>query len=248
MVPGERARPARQRRVGAYIIAVVLPLVTALALVPIRVEHSSLVAIIMVIPVVVAATLGTLGPAVVAAVTAGIAYDVTQTQPYWHLAVNDTDDIATALTLVAVALVVGVLCSQLVRARARDDNRNSELRHLVEFTTAVARRNADSDLADDACGHLAAILNLRRCTWHPGYHGTAGPVLLPTGALMGYSSALPPDRAVLPHYLEIPATVGSTELGRFIATPHPESTVSIEERLTAAAIVALFASVIDDPT
>jgi hypothetical protein len=117
----------------------------------------------------------------------------------------------------------------------------------VEFTTSVARRYADIDLADDACGHLTAILHLRRCTWHPGYHGTAGPVLLPTGAIMGYSSALPADRAVLLQYLEIPATVGSTELGRFIATPHPESTVSIEERLTAAAIVALFASVIDDP-
>jgi len=245
-VPGERARPPKRRQASAYLVAVILPVVTALVLVPVRPEHSSLVAIIMVIPVVISAALGTIGPAVLAAIVAGLAYDITQTQPYWHPAVNDADDLATTLTLAAVAVIVGVLCNQLVRARARDEDRSRELEHLVEFARVVARRGGGSDLSDEVCRHLAAILHLRQCGWHPGYHGTAGPVLLSTGEIMGYVVALNRDRAILPDNLEIPARSGTTELGRFIATPDSKAAVSIEERVTAATIVSLFAGVINE--
>ena len=245
-VPGERARPPKRRQASAYLVAVILPVVTALVLVPVRPEHSSLVAIIMVIPVVISAALGTIGPAVLAAIVAGLAYDITQTQPYWHPAVNDADDLATTLTLAAVAVIVGVLCNQLVRARARDEDRSRELEHLVEFARVVARRGGGSDLSDEVCRHLAAILHLRQCGWHPGYHGTAGPVLLSTGEITGYVVALNRDRAILPDNLEIPARSGTTELGRFIATPDSKAAVSIEERVTAATIVSLFAGVINE--
>jgi len=40
---------------------------------------------------------------------------------------------------------------------------------------------------------------------------------------------------------------GTTELGRFIATPEPESTVSLEERLTAATVVSLYAGAVGRP-
>lgn len=242
VMPGERSPLSRQRRALAYALAVVLPTAAALAMLPLRADHAQVVALILVVPVVAVAVLGAVGPAVVAALVAGVVYDVAHTEPYWRLVIDDPDDIATTVTLGAVAVAVGLLCSRVVHLRARDAARHDELRHLIVFARSAAS-TADVDaLAQDACRHLTSLLNLRECRWQPGYHGDVGPVLLPTGAVMGYVTALNRDRAKLPDSLEIPAVVGTRELGRFVLTPDHRTIVSAEERLTASTIVALFAN------
>lgn len=240
-VPGERARLPRRRQVLAYVLAVVLPVVVAVAALPLRAGHAPIVALILVVPVVVVAVLGAVGPAVVAALVAGIAYDIAHTEPYWRLVIDDPDDIATTITLVVVAVVVGVLCSRVVHLRASDAARHEELRHLLLFARSAAE-DVDADvLAAEACRRLVGVLSLRDAHWQPGYHGDVGPKLLPDGAVMGYVTSLNPDRAKLPDGLEIPAIVGTTELGRFVLSPDHRTVVSAEERLTAATIASLFA-------
>jgi K+-sensing histidine kinase KdpD len=241
VTPGERAHVSPQRRIGAYAAGVLLPPAVAVALLPWRTAHEQVIALILVVPVIGVAVLGAVGPALVAALSAGIAYDVVHTQPHWHVKIDNSDDIATTVALVFVALVVGALCSRVVQLAARASARGAELRHLLLFARFAASDEDVDDLAAEVCRQLTGLLHLRNCSWHAGYHGTAGPVLLPSGAVMGHLTSLNPDRAKLPAHLEVPAVAGADEIGRFVLEPDGHSLVSAEERLTAAVIVALFA-------
>ena len=236
--PGERTRQPANKRAVAYALAVALPAITAALLVPLREDHTSTLAIIIVVPVVAVALLGATGPALTAAISAGFAYDVLLTQPYHHIAIDDTDDLIAAITLIAVGLTVGILSSRLVRLTARATIRRDEITHLADFAMSTAR---GEDLADEACQHITDILDLHDCRWHPGYHGGNGPILLESGGLMGYLTALNPDRATLPKGLELTAMTGNTEIGRFILTPKTGHVTSLEERRTAATIATIYA-------
>lgn len=240
--PGERTALGAPRLLVTYALAVALPMATAAALVPVRNDHGRTTAIVLVLPVVVVAVLGATGPAVVAALAAGLAYDLFLTEPYHRLVISDTDDIVAAATLVAVGLAVGLLSSRLIRLTARDTTRRDELRHLLEFARAATTPHADADLNSEACRHISALLGLRDCRWQPGYLGTAAPVLGPNGEITGYLTGLEADRAHLPPTVELPAIAGSDELGRFVLAPSPDRVTSLEERLTAATIAALYAA------
>lgn len=228
----------------AYGLAVLLPTLAAAALIPLRVDHGATVAIILVVPVVIVAILGASGPAALAAVTAGIAYDFFLTEPYYQLVIDDPDDIVAAVTLVAVGLVVGLLKGRLVDTTARSAARRDELRHLVSFARSVTSDTGRDDLEAVASDHLIAVLGLRGCEWQPGQSDGVAPTLLPDGSIIGFVNALNPDRAKLPGVLELPAGVGTTGVGRFVLTPDPDHVTSFEERVTASTIAELFASAV----
>lgn len=241
--PGERARVPKRRLRAAYALSTVAPLVTAVALVPARVDHAQTVGIVLLMPVVLVALIGGVGPAALAAVSASAAYDFFLTAPYQRFLIDDPDDIVTAITLAVVGVTVGVISGRLTRVAARDAARRSELHQLVEFVRAAAEEDAGPEqLTALACRALTELLNLRDCHWHAGYHGDIGPVLLPDGNVMGYVTSLKPDRAMLPDDLEVPAVYRDVELGRFVLRPLPDHVASYEERLTAATIASLFAA------
>jgi len=238
--PGERSRFSVRRRVVAYVLAVVLPVAVAVAMIPFRVDHGRVAVLVLVIPVVLVALLGATGPAVVAAATAVLAYDFLLAEPYYSLAIDDTDEVVAALTLLAVAVVVGVSSARLVKLRVRESTRRDELRHLVSFIRANSQRHDEGELADIASAHIAEVLHLTDCIWQPGTGAPGGPLLLADGNLMGRVSEMKSDRAVLPDHLDLPVWRGGEQLGRFELTSTPSNVVSIEERVIAAAIAELF--------
>lgn len=246
VVPGERSRLPAPRLATAYVTALVVPLLLAAAMIPFRAEHARTLPLVLVVPVVAVALLGATGPAVVAACSAGLAYDVLLTSPYYRLAIHDSDDVVAAVTLLVVGLAVGVLSSRLMHHATSASARRVEIRHLVQFTQQATAGVPADELAVSASEHLTAVLGLRACEWRPGPGGGDGPVLLPTGNVMGYVVTLAPDRAKLPARLELPAVVGTTEVGRFVLTPDPDRLCSFEERRTAATIATLFAFVAAD--
>lgn len=246
LTPGERARIPARRLAVAYALAVVLPLLSAAALIPLRASHGRALAIVLVIPVVVVAALGATGPALIAALSAGAGYAVLLTPPYYRFAFDKPDDRVATLILVGVGVAVGVLNSLLVGARTGNAARRSELEHLLRFASEVTGPRSSEQLTTSACDHLSAVLHLSGCRWQPGPRtGASGPVLLPTGGIMGYLKDLNPDRAQLPQGLELPATSGGHEMGRFVLTPEPGQVVSYEERLTAATIATMYAAAIE---
>ena len=241
--PGERGVLPARRLALAYVLALVLPWLVAGALIPLRADHGRTMAIVLVVPVIVTALFGATGPAVVSAISAGVAYDVLLTRPYYRLVIRDSDDVVAAVVLVVVGLTVGVLSSRVVHLAARSAARESELEQLVGFANAVAASTPDEELEREACVRIAAVLGLRECIWAPGYRGRDRPVLMPDGTIMGYQSALNPDRAKLPAETELVAATGSHELGRFVLTAG-DSVTSYEERLTAATIASLYAAAV----
>lgn len=246
LTPGERARIPARRLALAYALAVALPLASAAALIPLRASHGRALAIVLVLPVVAVAALGATGPALVSALSAGAGYAVLLTPPYYRFAFDQPDDRVAALILVAVGMAVGVLNSLLVGARTGNAVRRSELEHLLRFASEVTGPRSSEHLTASACQHLSAVLHLSRCEWEPGPRtATGGPVLLPTGGIMGYLKDLNPDRAQLPPGLELPAASGGHEVGRFVLTPEPGQVVSYEERLTAATIATMYAAAMD---
>ncbi len=151
--PADRTRVPRRRRIAAYLLAIVLPVLTAAAMIPLRVDHGRMAVLVLVIPVVLVALLGGFGPAIVAAAGAVLAYDLFLVEPYYDLAISDSDEIVAAVTLFGVALIVGVLNARLVQLRARDAARLDELRHLVAFARVVTEH--DRRCESRRCGHRA---------------------------------------------------------------------------------------------
>jgi hypothetical protein len=245
--PGARSSVPASQLVTSYMLALVLPTLTALLLVPFRVEHPQTTAIVLVIPVILVALRGATGPAVAAALVAGLAYATILTEPYGHPVIDDPDDAVAAFTLLAVATVVGLLSSRLARIHARDAARRGELSHILRFAMTLTaygspeQERSTEQLADTASRHIAEVLHLSDCEWRAGFRGGSLPVLYPDGMVSGYVSELNPDRAKLPRQLELPAISYGEELGRFILSPRHDSVTSQEERLTAATIAQLFA-------
>lgn len=238
-VPGERVRLPQRTVLASYVLAVVLPVVTGLLLIPLRAEHPETVAVVLVLPVVLVAIRGATAPAVMAALVAGAAYAVLLTEPYGQVAVDETDDIVTALTLVVVAGLVGWLSSRLVHLDARATARGAEVEHLVEFWTVVAGEPGPGALEAAAGEHIAGVLGAASAAWTPGAAGGDGPVLHPDGTISGYVTDLHPDRSQLPERVVLPVVADGHELGHFVIAATVGRLTSFEERRTAATIAQI---------
>lgn len=236
---GALARVPRGRLLRAYALAIALPVLTAVVLVPFRDDHASTAAIVLVVPVVVIGTLGATGPAVLAALVSGLAFDVLLVEPYNRVVIDDPDEVVAMVALMVVGVAVGVLASRLVRLGARASSRGAELDHLITFATSAS--DDPSELVDAASRHVQALLDLDSCAWTSGAHDGREPVLLPGGGVMGYLTDLSPDRAQLPPVSVLPVTADDVRLGCFVLTSRAGSLTSLEERRTAATIAHLLA-------
>jgi hypothetical protein len=221
-----------------WLVAVVPPLLTAVAFVPVRDDHAASAAVVLVVPVLVAAIAGGTGPALLAAAVAGLSFGVLLTEPYGQLVIDDPDDVVTTLTLLAVAAVAGTLSGRLLRLTVRDVARRAELDHLVAFVAEADELQDPGALEAAAIGHLTGLLDLRRCDWRPGYHGTVGAVVLPSGLTGDRPSGVHDQRTA--GTLELPAVADGCELGRFVVSERTLE-ASVEERASAMAIASLFA-------
>ncbi|MFV0258652.1 MAG: DUF4118 domain-containing protein [Acidimicrobiales bacterium] len=239
--PADRSTPQPTRQRRAYLLAIALPLVTAALLIPLRDSHPRLTGLVLILPVLASALTGATGPALVAAVVAGVGYDFLLTQPHYRLAIDDPDEIVAMIVIVAVGAVAGVLSSRLAQAAARNNIRQNELDHLIGFVRSSGRKHTAEQLTDEAGAHIAAVLGAVAWRWRPGYHGGGTAVLVDTGGVVSHVPDLRPDRAELPTHVEIPVGVGNHEIGRFVVTSRPGHLVSDEERTTAAAIATLLA-------
>lgn len=246
--PGARARVPQRRLVAAYVLAILLPLVTALVLVPFREDHSTTAAIVLVVPVVIVATFGAAGPSVLAALASALAFDLFLIEPYNTLAVDDPDEVVAVAALLVVGLIVSWLSSRVVQLGATASGRSNELDHVLQFSQAAVTTKDPMQLIDQAVEHITAVLDLESCRWEPGRHAGPEPVLLTSGQLMGYLNDLNPDRAQLPPVCVLPVAEEDERPGNFILTPRRGSISSLEERRTAAAIARIAASRLGGPS
>lgn len=245
MEPGERATLGRQRVLPAYVIALCLPVALGAGLIVARDDLRHVVSLLMVLPVLIAAALGGIGPAVLSAIVAGATFDLFHTEPYYRFAIDDSDDVIEMVVLLIVGMLAGAFTHMMRRAVVAAEARRIEVEQLTGFVDAIVHSRDVTDVVREATMALTSLLSLRDCTWQPGYHGTASPVLQIdghiTGAVRGTRpSDLDHDASTMPQVVELPVATGTTEYGRFIL--HPEQVVtSIEERRAAGTIARLLA-------
>lgn len=244
--PGEDAGLGARRVLPAYVLALLLPVAIGAALIWVRDDLRQAVSLIMVLPVLFVAVLGGIGPGIVCAVSASITFDLFHTQPYYRFVIDARHDVIEMIVLLVVGVLAGAFTHVLRRSVVASETRRAEVEHLRAFATAVARTHDTDALLAETKRALTALLSLRSCEWHPGYHGTASPVLQADGRLSAAirgtdAPAVPDGDGVLPPVVELPVAAGGVELGRFILQTARVST-SVEERKTAGAVVALLAS------
>lgn len=239
--PGMDAKVATNLRLVGYLAAVLMPVLVGAALIPLRetITNTNAALVLVVVVVLVALTGGT-GPGVTAALIAAGAFDLFLTRPYYRPVIHAADDVETALLLLIVGLLVGLLVAREAQARTRAAGRGQQLDHLRAAIENASRAGSPDELSAATERQLTELLGLRRCRWAPGYHGQADALLARSGRVSG-GTELRRDLGKLPeHGVEVSVEAGGEELGRFILQPEPDRIVSLEERVTAIAMADVF--------
>ena len=238
--PTERRPLGAMRTRVAYVAAIVVPLAVGALMIPLRDELDQSTALILVVPVLLVALAGGIGPGLLAAVSATVTFDVLLTRPYFGFAIHADDDVVAAVTLLVVGAIVGTVASRLARVDTRAGARRRTIGQFTTFVNVVASGSADDEtIVNDAATAISDILGLSGCEWRAGKGSTTAPMILPDGHLMAYLSDLSEDRAQLPDLTELPVSTGDIDLGRFVLHPTRDHDVSIEERRAAAAVAQL---------
>jgi two-component system sensor histidine kinase KdpD len=112
------------------------------ALVPFRSQLAQATpALALVLPVLLAASLGGVAVAVATAVGAGLAFNIVFIRPYWTVNINHVADGIAFVVFLGVAGVAGTLAARLAEGRRAAERRTTEIESLhARYETVVADR------------------------------------------------------------------------------------------------------------
>lgn len=226
----------------AWALAVALPPAVAVLLVPFRDRLAATnEALVLVVTVVAVAALGRRAPGVVAALGAGIAFDVFLTRPYLSLKIDDPDDVETAVLLLAVGILVTEIASWGRRHQEHAVRLLGYTQGVRAAVTAVDDAAPLDTLLEQVAAQIAAVLGLPgggRFDYATGIIGGPAPRLRPDGQVEVGGAECDVERYGLPltHDLEILLTDGGRYIGRFVITPRPDARPSLEQRLAAVTL------------
>jgi hypothetical protein len=231
---------------GSTSIALALgglaPIAVGALLVPLRDEiDNTNLALILVLVVVVVAIVGGRAAGALAAVTSTLAFDFFLTAPYLSARINSTDDVETALILLAVGLLVGEVASRGRRARRdhevaaqavlRVHRVADEVAHGAPL--AVVLETVTSELTD-LLGLWDCWLELRPFSWVLPRMERGGTVEGDEHHWLDAGFALPRDG------VELPVVDRGREIGRLVLLGDPDVAVGLEERVVAVALADQF--------
>lgn len=217
-----------------------LPLLVAVALVPLRDEMiNANVALALMVAVVAAAAFGGRLAGAVAAGVSALSYDFLHTRPYLSLRMTSRDDVETTLLLLAAGLIAGTVAWRAMQARASAEAGRSEIRRIHRLAEQVVSGEAPADVILSAEAELSSLLDLEACRFEALPYETEMLVRLERGAV----APDPRWLRVTKDAFELP-TVGAElqvlsrnqPVGRFILIPKPGTGVSLEQRVVAVAL------------
>jgi hypothetical protein len=227
---------------GRWLVALALaagaPCVVAAALVPVRghVPNASVALGLAVVVVVLATFLARLA-GFVAALSAGLAFDIFFTKPYHSLAITRGQDIETTVLLVALGVTVGQLA-----ARNRDHRRlAAEASYDLGRIHAVAEMVAAGASVDQVllavANELTDLLRLDDCWFDQRFADKPGPFIESHGDVgwgrlrWGFKTmGLPAQEVTLVVQHQ------GMPLGRFVLLPRPGLPVTADRLVVAVAL------------
>ena len=221
-------------------LAAGLPLVVAVALVPLRDEMvNANVALALMVAVVAGAALGGRLAGAVAAISSALCYDFLHTRPYLSLRITSRDDVETTLLLLLAGLIVGTVAWRALQDRASAEAGRRELRRIHRLAGQVASGEDPADVILAAEVELTGLLDLAGCRFEAPPYESALLVRLERGAnppearwSRGTRDAfeLPSEGA------ELLVLSRGQPVGRFVLVPKPGSGFSLEQRVVAVAL------------
>ncbi len=224
---------------AGVVLGCVGVVLVAAALAPFRSDVANTsVALVLVLVVVGAATIGGRAGGIAAAMTAVLAFDFFHTAPYLRLTINSADDLETAVLLGLVGLVVGTVAAGRASAEQGEEEGRSDLRRVHLVAELVVAGASIDEVRDAACRELTDMLQLVSCRYEPAPWSGDMPALLRSGALPPAlvhrrgdgAFALPIDG------LAIEVMAGGRLVGRFVLCPIMGASAPIEHRVVAVAL------------
>jgi len=230
--------PSWVRSALGLLVAMVAPLVVAMALAPVRSDlPNATVALVLAAVVVLVAATGTRLAAAVAAVTAALSFDLVFTRPYGTLSISRAQDVQTTVLLLVVALIVGQ-----VAARSRGHRRLvAETSYNLGRVHAVAEMVASGAPSDQVVLAVAIelkdLLGLRSCRFDPSFAERPGPFIERQGSVSwgalrwGFTTLGLPTKEVT-----LVVENQGRPLGRYVLLAPPGTRVTEDQLLTAVAL------------
>jgi uncharacterized protein DUF4118 len=239
----------RTERMIAVALGGLLPLVIAMALVPLRDNiDSANVALILVAAVVIAAVFGGREAGAAGALVSAISFDFFYTRPYGQLRIASKNDVETTLLLLLVGLVVGHISTRGRGARRSAEAREGEIKRIHRVANLAARGEEAADVIMATQAELMSLLDLEDCRFEAPPFSSALPRLDRSGALTGHEFHLHPNGFALPTIgAELPVLGRGQLLGRFVLDPKPNVGVSLEQRVVAVALADQVGAVLAAP-
>ena len=233
----------RQSRHRPWLVvaSAVVPLGVAALLSLVRDQVSTAAGVlVLVLLVVAAASTGDRLSGLVAALSAGVFFDLFLTQPYGTLAVTNPDDVEALVLLLAVGVAVTELALWGRRQQAGSSRRLGYLDGVLSAAEKVAARDADpGDLVAVVASELTGLLGLDGCRFAPvAPHLRA--VVQPDGRVRSGERVLDVDRHGLPTDEEIllPVRHGGRNVGAFVLTTATKVRRPSAEQLRVAVLLA----------
>lgn len=228
------------RTVTALVLGVLLPFAVCAALYPARNSVPNTDAALVCVAVVVAvATLGIRLAGLVAALSAGLSFDLFLTSPYGSFSIHSKQDVETVLLLLVVGVAVTEIAAQGWRQHRRVGDQAAYLDGLHQAIAAVSTGLPSPELITRTVKTLTAVLDLQNCRFVPGT-AVSQPELIADGTVRWGDASWDVEHEGLPLQAETALVVrsGSTVHGQFLLSPKLDSRPGLTQRLVAASLAS----------
>jgi len=237
-MPGELIASARLRLILVTAAAIVAPAGVAAALIPVRGDVAdATVALLLAVVVSLVAAIGNRVSAVIAAISAALAFDDFFTRPYGSLSISSARDVETTALLLVGGLIVGQLSARNRLHRAVAVRTNIDLQRIQAITEMVASGAPGNEVVSAVAVELQSLLSLRQAWFEPTFSDEPGPVIEHNGQVSwgrfwwGFNTLGLPGKKIT-----LAIEHGPERLGRFVLMAEPGTRVTREQLLAAVTL------------
>lgn len=231
----------------AAAAALVGPLLIALMMVPFRADVSSTnLALLLVVVVVGVAALGNRVAGMLAALSAAAWYSFFLTRPYQSFNITSSDEVTTAVILLAVGIAVSILAAHARQLQVIVVTDADYLTRIHDTAQLAQSATSADTVVDHVKQQLTELLGLRNCRFEYG-HLLGHPARLEQdGRLIIGRKQWDVDKRGWPaEEVEVRANGGGRFQGRFMLTPVPGARPSIQARLVATTLADQVGAALD---
>jgi hypothetical protein len=231
----------RERKLGIWLLAVLGPLVVSGALISFRRDFAATnAALVLVLVVFAAGTIGGRMGGIVAALVAALCFDFFFTHPYYSFNIDSRDDIETTIVLLIVGVAVGELVVRERRSRRLATARGREVDQIRRVAELGAGGSSDGRLITVVQREVVELLDARGARFERPPFATTLPrlghdrvAIPPHGGR--YGPPLGPANEI-----ELPVWGGGREIGRLVVVLNEDATtltaIPVSDRALAVAL------------